>query len=89
MNKAELIEYIAEATSLPKTDSKVVIDAVIQGIKDGLAKDGKVSLVGFGTFTAVTKAAREARNPRTGETVQVPERVVPKFKPAKEFKESL
>ena len=89
MNKNELINYIAMMTTLPKTDSKVVIEAMIQGILEGLETDGKVILVGFGTFSLVRRAARMARNPRTGEQVQVEEKTVIKFKAAKNLKENV
>ena len=80
MTKAELVEFIAEQADLTKADAGRALDAVMQGIIAGLKKEGKVTLVGFGTFTAKEREAREGRNPQTGETVQIAARVVPGFK---------
>lgn len=86
MNKQELIEAVSDLTSLPKKDAKVVVDAVVDSIKNGLMNDGKVSITNFGTFSSVDKKARTARNPRTGESVEVPARTTTRFKPAHEMK---
>lgn len=87
MNKAKLIDFVANEVNLTKRDARVAIEAVIAGINAGLAEDGKVALVGFGTFLLVEKKARTARNPKTGETVEVPAKVVPKFRPSASLKE--
>ena len=89
MTKAELVEFIAEQADLTKADAGRALDAVMQGIIAGLKKEGKVTLVGFGTFTAKEREAREGRNPQTGETVQIAARVVPGFKAGNKLKESL
>jgi len=89
MNKAELVNYVAEALEISKKDAKDVTNAVIEGITEGIITEGKVSLVGFGTFSAVKREARTARNPQTGEAVEVPEKFVPKFKPSNTLKASL
>ena len=86
MNKQELIEAVADLTSLPKKDAKVVVDAVLDSIKNGIQNDGKVSLTSFGVFSSVDRPARKARNPRTGEQVDVPAKTVTKFKPSYEMK---
>lgn len=86
MNKQELIDNVSDMTSLPKKDAKVVVEAVIDAIKNGILNDGKVSLAGFGTFKAVEKPARVARNPKTGESINVEAKTVTKFKAAKEMK---
>jgi len=65
----------------------LVIGTVIDGIKSGIMTDGKVTLVGFGTFSVVERAARKARNPKTGEAIDVPRKMVPKFKPSKLLKD--
>jgi DNA-binding protein HU-beta len=87
MNKKDLKNYVAENAGVTKAEAGIMIDSVLDGIKAGLAEDAKVTLVGFGTFTAVKRAARKARNPKTGEPVDVPEKVVPKFKASAKMKE--
>jgi len=87
MNKKDLKDNVAEALNTSKRDAGLAIDAVLEAIKDGLAKDGKVTLVRFGTFSTVKRAARTARNPKTGEPVEVPEKMAPKFKASKELKD--
>jgi DNA-binding protein HU-beta len=87
MNKASLIDYVAQETNLTKKDTRIAIEAVLNGITEGLASDGKVALVGFGTFLLVDKKARTARNPKTGDAVEVPAKVVPKFRPSAALKE--
>ena len=89
MTKAELIEFIAENADLTKADSARALDAVVEGITDGLKKKGKVTLVGFGTFTAKKRAARTGRNPQTGAEVKIAARVVPGFKAGSKLKDAL
>lgn len=89
MTKAELIEFIAENADLTKADSARALDAVVEGITDGLKKKGKVTLVGFGTFSAKKRDARTGRNPQTGEPVKIAARVVPGFKAGNKLKEAL
>lgn len=89
MTKAELVEFIAEQADLTKAEAGRALDAVMQGVIAGLKKEGKVTLVGFGTFTAKEREAREGRNPQTGETVQIAARVVPGFKAGNKLKEAL
>ena len=86
MNKKDLVNFVAEATDNTKKASAMMVDAVIEGIKSGITNDGKVGLVGFGTFKAVPRKARTARNPQTGEPVEVPARMVPAWKPSKLLK---
>jgi len=82
MNKATLINFVADQERVNKKDAKAMIESILAGIVDGLATDGKVTLVGFGTFQLTAKDARVARNPKTGEPVNVPAKVVPKFRPS-------
>jgi len=89
MNKADLIDFVAENADTTKKNAKQIIESVLEGITTGLVTDAKVGLVGFGTFTAVKKAARTARNPKTGETIDVPAKVVPKFKASAILKEAV
>jgi nucleoid DNA-binding protein len=87
MNKATLINFVAQEATLTKKDARAAIEAVLNGIVDGLNTDRKVALVGFGTFSLVEKKARTARNPKTGEAVEVPAKIVPKFRPSAGLKE--
>ncbi len=87
MNKAELIEKVANHTELTKRTSRQVVDGVISVITDSLAKEEKVTLVGFATFQVMERKARAGRNPQTGQTIQTPAKNVPKFKPGKELRE--
>ena len=89
MSKQELVEFIAENAGLSKADATRALDATMEGIKAGLKKEGKVTLVGFGTFEAKKRAAREGRNPLTGETVQIPAKVAATFKAGSKLKEAL
>ena len=89
MTKAELVQFIAESADLTKADAARALDAMVEGVTKGLKENGKVTLVGFGTFTAKERAAREGRNPQTGETVKISARVVPGFKAGNKLKEAL
>ena len=89
MSKQELVEFIAENAGLSKADATRALDATMEGIKTGLKKEGKVTLVGFGTFEAKKRAAREGRNPLTGETVQIPAKVAATFKAGSKLKDAL
>ena len=89
MTKAELVQFIAETADLTKADATRAVDAMVEGVTKGLKEEGKVTLVGFGTFTAKKREAREGRNPQTGETVKIAARVVPGFKAGNKLKESL
>ena len=88
MNKGELIAKIAEA-GLSRKDAGVALDAAIAAIGDALAKGESVQLVGFGTFSVKERAAREGRNPRTGETVKIKAAKAPTFKAGKALKEKV
>ena len=89
MSKTELVEFIAAEAGVSKAEAGRVLDATLAGITKGLKKEGKVTLVGFGTFTAKKRAAREGRNPQTGETVKIAARVVPGFKAGSKLKDAL
>ncbi len=89
MTKAELVEFIAEKADLTKADAGRALDAMMEGITKGLKDAGKVTLVGFGTFTAKARAAKTGRNPQTGEPVQIPARTVPGFKAGNKLKDAL
>jgi len=87
MNKKELVNHVAEAAGVSKKDANLLVTSVVEGIKGGLTADGKVSLVGFGTFSLAGRKARTARNPQNGDTIEVPAKTVPKFKASKVLKE--
>ncbi len=87
MTKADLVEQIAEATGLTKKDTAVVVDGFLEAVKQAMAQEKNIEIRGFGSFKIKKRKARKARNPRTGDSVQVPSRHVPTFKPSKELKE--
>ena len=86
MTKAEIVEQISEKLGLTKKDIARVIDLFFEIIKQGMKRDDHIELRGFGTFEVKTREEREARNPKTGESVVVPKRRVPYFRPGKELK---
>lgn len=81
MNKADLVNSIAERTGLTKTKSNEVINAITSAISESLTNGDKVTLVGFGTFTTSERNARRGRNPKTGEAINIPAKRVARFKP--------
>lgn len=89
MTKAELVDFIAEKADLTKADAGRALDAVMEGVIKGLKETGKVTLVGFGTFTAKKREARTGRNPQTGEAVKIAARTVPGFKAGNKLKDAL
>ena len=89
MNKTELIEKIALGAGLSKTDAKKALDATTAAIKDTLVSGDKIQLVGFGTFSVNERPAREGINPRTGEKIQIPASIKPKFRAGKALKEAI
>ena len=84
MNKAELITSMSEKSKLTKKDAELALKAFIESVEEALEKGEKVQLVGFGTFETRERAAREGRNPRTKETINIPASTVPVFKAGKE-----
>ncbi len=89
MNKAELIQAVADYADIPKSVAARAVDGVIQAIKENLKRGEPVTLVGFGTFDVRERAAREGRNPRTGEPITIPATKVPVFRPGKKLKEAV
>jgi integration host factor subunit beta len=88
MTKSVLIEKISEKVEgLSKKQTEVVVETLFDSIKDALAKGGKVEIRGFGNFKLRNRNARKARNPKTGEAVEVPPKKVPYFKVGKELRE--
>jgi DNA-binding protein HU-beta len=85
MNKAELITKIADDASITKTQAKDALDSFIEGVTKSLKGGGKVTLVGFGTFSVSKRAARNGRNPQTGAVIKIKAKKVAKFKAGKEL----
>ena len=89
MTKVELIDAMAAQTGLSKKDTEATLKAFIDVVTDELKKDGKVQLVGFGTFEVAARAERTGRNPKTGEIMTIPASKAPKFKAGKALKDAL
>ncbi len=87
MNKTELVAAIAEKAELSKKDSENALKAFIDVVAEELQKGEKIQLVGFGTFEVAERAAREGRNPLTGDTIQIKASKAPKFKAGKALKD--
>jgi DNA-binding protein HU-beta len=86
MNKTDLAAAVAAKTGMTKKDSEKILGITIETLMEALAKGEKVQLVGFGTFETKTRAARTAKNPRTGESVNVEATRVPTFKAGQALK---
>ena len=89
MNRVELVAAIAEQTELSKKDAEKALKAFTDVVTEELKKDGKIQLVGFGTFEVSERAAREGRNPQTGKTMTIAASKAPKFKAGKALKDAL
>lgn len=89
MNKKDLVQKIAETNELTKQQAADVLDTVLDSIGDAIAAGDKVQLLGFGTFEKRERPARTARNPRTGETIEIAVASVPVFKPGKALKDKV
>jgi len=89
MNKTELVEAIASSTEMTKTDVDKVVTAFVDVVTEALVKGDKVSLKGFGNFEVRERAARQGRNPQTGETISIAASKVPAFKAGKALKDAV
>ena len=89
MNKTELVAAIADQAGLSKKDAEKALKAFTDVVAEELQKGEKVALVGFGTFEVSERAAREGRNPQTGETIQIAASKAPKFKAGKALKDAV
>lgn len=89
MNKADIISAVHEVLGSTKTDAERAVETVFSSIETAMKDGDSVSVAGFGIFEAKMRDKREARNPRTGETVTVPAMRVPKFRAAKALKDSV
>ena len=87
MNKAELINAVAEKAALSKKDSEAAVNAMLDAITAALSESEKVQLVGFGSFEVKKREARVGRNPKTKEAIQIPASKVPVFKAGKALKD--
>lgn len=87
MNKGDLTKAVAASAGLSSADAAGAVDAVFDAISGAIKGRDSVAIAGFGTFTAKTRAAREGRNPATGEKIQIKERTSAAFKPAKAMKD--
>lgn len=85
MNKAELIAQLADDAGITKTQANAALDSFVEAVTKTLKKDGKVTLVGFGTFSVSKRKARNGRNPQTGAVIKIKARKVAKFKAGKEL----
>lgn len=89
MNKAELISAIAEQSGLSKVDSKKALDAFVSAVTKSLKAGGRVSLIGFGTFSVAERQARTGINPATKKPIQIPAKKVAKFRPGAELSDAI
>ncbi len=85
MNKADLIDAMAQEASIHKVQAEAALGAFMEAIRKALKKGDRVQLVGFGTFSVTKRAARTGRNPQTGKAIKIAARKVAKFKPGKDL----
>jgi DNA-binding protein HU-beta len=89
MTKEDLVAKAANAAGISKTQAAKALKAIISGIEVSLKKGDKVTLVGFGTFSVVKRAARQGRNPATGKPIHIPAAKIPKFRPGKKLRKAV
>ena len=90
MTKAELIDMMAQDAKITKEKAGLALNAFIEGVQDALkAKDGKVQLTGFGTFSKIRQKARKGRNPQTGAPIKIKAKNVVKFRPGKKLRDAV
>ncbi|MEJ2592414.1 MAG: HU family DNA-binding protein [Candidatus Thiodiazotropha sp.] len=89
MNKAELIEAMADAADISKAAAGRALDGMVEAITNAMKEGDTLSLVGFGTFSVKERAAREGRNPQTGETIKIKASKIPSFKAGKALKDAV
>lgn len=87
MNKGELVDAIAKRADVTKKQADAVLSAALDSIMEAVSEGDKVTLVGFGSFESRERKAREGRNPKTGDKMEIPETTVPAFSAGKSFKE--
>ncbi len=86
MTKADIVNRVANATGVTKFETEILIDGFFKTMTDALANGDHIEIRGFGSFRTKKRAARQGRNPRTGEAVAVEERFMPSFKPSRELR---
>ncbi len=89
MTKADIVDRIAGATGLTKTDTAAIVEGFLTTVAEALSDDHHIEIRGFGTFKVVRRAPRTGRNPKTGEVVSIPSRPVPVFKPSRELRSQI
>ncbi len=89
MNKGELVDKVAQKATVTKKQADAVITATIETIMEAVSEGDKVTLVGFGSFESRDRKAREGRNPKTGDKMEIPATTVPAFSAGKLFKEKV
>lgn len=89
MNKAEFVAKLAEKTGFTKVDSEKAVNAFLETVTETLKSGDKIVFTGFGSFEVTERAAKEGRNPQTGETIQIKASKAPKFKPGKSLKDAV
>ena len=89
MNKAELIDAVAESADISKAAATRAVDTMLDSVTGALKSGDQVTLVGFGTFSVKDRAARTGRNPRTGDPIEIPAAKVPSFKAGKALKDAV
>jgi DNA-binding protein HU-beta len=89
MNKAELVNNIAESAGITKVEANNVVKSALDSIAKALANSESVTLIGFGSFSVSTRAARTGRNPQTGKEIKIAEKKVVKFRPGKKLTDSI
>lgn len=89
MNKSDLIDAVAAKADLSKADATRAVDAVVDAVTGALRRGDKVSLVGFGVFSVRSRAARQGRNPKTGQSITIPAGKTPGFKAGKALKDAV
>lgn len=89
MNKADLIDAMASDSGISKAAAKKALDSFTGNVSDTLGKGGRVTVLGFGTFSTSNRSAREGRNPQTGKKIQIPAKTVAKFKAGSDLNSKL
>ena len=89
MNKTDMIDKLASAAGITKTQAAAAVEAMMSGITSALKKGNRVTLVGFGSFSTAQRAARTGRNPKTGKTIMIAARRVARFTPGTELKQAV
>jgi DNA-binding protein HU-beta len=89
VNKVELVSSIAKSSGLKNAEAELALEAFIASVSNALKSGDEVRLLGFGTFSATKRPATEGRNPRTGEKIAIPAKVIPKFRPGKQLKDAV